>query len=813
MPVAPQTGTQDQYTNAYNSQPGLGAPLSAFTNQYGGKYYGNQPNAAPGSDQATTPPAGGSTGLGSNLTGSNTGNGTDGTPTSGTSATGLLATGATTPPPASPSSGGSINPVEGIGAGIAGQQIGSEVGSIAGSSIGAALAPAGSTAGEAMLGGFGAAGSADAAGVAGEASSAGFGGTTGSLVTGIEGAGGGIAGSLIGHAISGKPPSAGNTLTTAAGTAAGAYIGTAIMPGVGTVIGAALGAIAGSFFGPGTPTPLGAVNFSVNSQGQLNPGAATTSDQFPSSIVNQLNTYTSQSVAQLMSNDNVIFSPTMAQGFNQYSVDPNTASVGQGFSVGFNGQTVVANIAGKQVYSGSDPQAAVQTVYDQLKSQGYLVANTPENQQAFSSAYNSSQSTFNSVQPYVAGGFLTHYDPTGQDAYSNMPDWGSPYGWAYANPGSVSQLPDLASLQQAQSDASYYNDPSGMTQNPDKTVYQNLMYNNGQWVQGTPLGNMTQADASYQGPAGWGGGAAKGGLITDNFGKKSMAEPINDMNYALGGPVIPAAQPVHQQTPNQSFRDGHSVKDGTLYHPMGHPIAYQDGAIMRPMADHPHAKTPHMLSGGLASSPRPFATGGMVNEPDAMTAAGDSSGSPNGTIPQPYAQGGSPTQSLMSPKGYADGGMPDEPPQQGGQQLDPGTQQAMANQQTAEQAVPKEGTADDVPAKLSKGEFVMDAATVMFYGLGKLVKMQEQAHQEIAKHMQKQDAQQQQQQAQPQGAPPQAAQPQQGQPQQKGMAAPPMPAQLPPQAGMLPNAEQSRIAQTATPPQAPKPSSPFSLMG
>lgn len=344
--------------------------------------------------------------------------------------------------------------------------------------------------------------------------------------------------------------------------------------------------------------------------------------------------------------------------------------------------------------------------------------------------------------------------------------------------------------------------------------------------------------------------------VNNEYERTHMAEPLVDMNYAQGGLVSK-----HPPVPNQSFKSGHYVKDGILHSPEGNPIAYQDGAIMRPMAMHPHERTPHLFSGGLAHpqmnasnyanggavalDPRQpgYATGGPVdftqngqagNLPqisDSLAKGGmplNRTGFVNRDIP--YSKGGmvnsmdnmppdqsvefkaqggllSPNQTLVSEKGFADGGpVPDQNAQTTQPQVTPQDQQAMQNQQIAEQAVPKESTADTVPARLSKGEFVMDAPTVMYWGVGKFQKMQEQAHTAIAKHMAKQDAQQaqsQQQQAQPQA-------------QHQGLAAPqqPMPQQMPPQAANPPDATQQRIAQTANPPPAPKPNpSPFSLMG
>lgn len=198
----------------------------------------------------------------------------------------------------------------------------------------------------------------------------------------------------------------------------------------------------------------------------------------------------------------------------------------------------------------------------------------------------------------------------------------------------------------------------------------------------------------------------------------------------------------------------------------------------------------------------------------------------------PYGQGG-----MMMPNnanaisnksilGYADGGGigAPTPPQQANNNApeqpmtsgDPATDQAIQNQKVAEQVVPSEGTADGVPAKLSKGEYVMDAASVMYFGVGKLQQMQEKAHADLAKHLNKQQIQQAQQDDGSGGGPQQ--QPGQPQPQQQNQAqqqAPQglgMPQQMPPQAAPQPDPSQQRIQQTATPPQAPAPQNPMSLM-
>ncbi len=68
---------------------------------------------------------------------------------------------------------------------------------------------------------------------------------------------------------------------------------------------------------------------------------------------------------------------------------------------------------------------------------------------------------------------------------------------------------------------------------------------------------------------------------------------------------------------------------------------------------------------------------------------------------------------------YADGGFADRP------------HHPMPS--SVKSALPPEETADQIPAQLSEGEFVMDAATVRHFGVAKLVKMQEVAHKAMAK--------------------------------------------------------------------------------
>lgn len=207
-----------------------------------------------------------------------------------------------------------------------------------------------------------------------------------------------------------------------------------------------------------------------------------------------------------------------------------------------------------------------------------------------------------------------------------------------------------------------------------------------------------------------------------------------------------------------------------------------------------------------------FARGGIAMPPHAMSlGSGDepamrrqnsrrynSPGMKNGGAvamndPHYYADGG-----LIPNGNYAAGGVP--------QGLAAPQQQEMQNSNVAQSVVPKESTADNVPAKLSKGEFVLDAPTVMYYGLQKIIAMQEKAHSGIAENLAKQDAQQgsgPQQQQQPNQGSPQQQQPTQAGPQPgpqrpPGLAAP-MPAPHMPPPGPTPNAEQQRIQATNTP--------------
>jgi hypothetical protein len=83
---------------------------------------------------------------------------------------------------------------------------------------------------------------------------------------------------------------------------------------------------------------------------------------------------------------------------------------------------------------------------------------------------------------------------------------------------------------------------------------------------------------------------------------------------------------------------------------------------------------------------------------------------------------------------------------------------------------PGTGQSDSIPAKLSNGEFVMSQPAVQFFGVDKLVKMNEQGKQGYMQAI-GQVQQNQQQQGQPQGAPPMAAP--QAQPQQQPQMPPP----------------------------------------
>jgi hypothetical protein len=191
--------------------------------------------------------------------------------------------------------------------------------------------------------------------------------------------------------------------------------------------------------------------------------------------------------------------------------------------------------------------------------------------------------------------------------------------------------------------------------------------------------------------------------------------------------------------------------------------------------------------GGMAIAPPPHASAPFRPEMPAMNKTASRKFNTVG-----MADGG------FIPESFACGGTPQGPAQGlGAPQGDP---QAAQNQDVAQSIVPKEGTSDSVPAKLSKGEFVLDAATVQFFGVDKIIKMQEKAHQGIAEHLAQQDANQKQAQQAPQAQP----QPQQ---QPAGLGAPPP--QMPNQTAPQPNATDQRIQATDT----PKPqNSPLSMM-
>lgn len=260
-------------------------------------------------------------------------------------------------------------------------------------------------------------------------------------------------------------------------------------------------------------------------------------------------------------------------------------------------------------------------------------------------------------------------------------------------------------------------------------------------------------------------GFAKGGLIASRLG------------FSKGGPV--------------PYNAGMKTNIGEVN--KGIPTNSLAMGGMPRVAPPPHAMglaTNNPASGRFASR--------MMNDPHKFDSGGVIGSNEN------YAVGG-PT---MPPQGLA------APPQGQGQPMsagptgDPDTDQAIANQKTAEQIVPQDGKNDGITAKVSKGEFVMDNATVQYFGIDKLIKMQEKAHEGITKHIMKQDAQQNegQDQAQPQGL----ASPPQGQGQQQ--AGPPTiqpqpPMQAPPSS--IPNAQQQRIQQT----NSPRPHNPLSLAG
>jgi hypothetical protein len=123
------------------------------------------------------------------------------------------------------------------------------------------------------------------------------------------------------------------------------------------------------------------------------------------------------------------------------------------------------------------------------------------------------------------------------------------------------------------------------------------------------------------------------------------------------------------------------------------------------------------MGGGMAASEAGPSDAASGSASDATGGGSDNDGGGEGGGDGGYAQGGFVKRMKSCPKcGYADGGTVDPVPQ------------------NVKQEMPASATADDVPAKLSQGEFVMDAATTAYFGVDKLVKMQQKAHAFLQRH-------------------------------------------------------------------------------
>lgn len=231
------------------------------------------------------------------------------------------------------------------------------------------------------------------------------------------------------------------------------------------------------------------------------------------------------------------------------------------------------------------------------------------------------------------------------------------------------------------------------------------------------------------------------------------------------------------------------------------------------IAKGPLAKTPGMAEGGVAgfASVNPAAAppqqgmsgGGLVQQADAETP--DDKISEQQKNAQQLGNAFDPTVDYSKSSnafrstgvGFAAGGMnmaiggpvvdPNAKPT--GPGLPPGDPTSPDNSQVSAQTQPKSATADDQTVQLSKGEFVLDAATVAFFGVSKLKQMQVAAHKALSAEAQGQS----QQQGQGLGSPPQGPPP--GAPQQA--PTPPMPTAPPP--ASMPNPTEQRIAATNTP--------------
>lgn len=159
-----------------------------------------------------------------------------------------------------------------------------------------------------------------------------------------------------------------------------------------------------------------------------------------------------------------------------------------------------------------------------------------------------------------------------------------------------------------------------------------------------------------------------------------------------------------------------------------------------------------------------------------------------------YANGGQSDNSTNAPlaprMSYDQGGpviAPNAQPQQSSGT--PGDPSAPDNSKVSAMTQPAGAVKDQEPAMLSKGEYVLDAATVAYLGVNKIKQMQLQAHKAMLGEAQNvQQAQGQQPQQQGMMAPQQAA--------PQGQPMPPMPTSPPP--STMPNPTEQRIAATNT---------------
>lgn len=284
--------------------------------------------------------------------------------------------------------------------------------------------------------------------------------------------------------------------------------------------------------------------------------------------------------------------------------------------------------------------------------------------------------------------------------------------------------------------------------------------------------------------------AGHGAPMPPQQGQGQGSGLLSKFGFARGGsPALARNGYVNRGIPNTSFAKGGFAMPHIAAPP--HAAAPQMSMPGEAKVTSRKYNTPTFEHGGLVAG---YMTGGGVgSDPGGMPGANSSDG---GQIPGNYACGG--------------------PAMQQAQQSmiqNPQMAQKAAMQNGALSMVPQEGKADNVPANLSKGEFVMCSPSVMWFGMAKLAKMQEQAHKGMMENQAMQQVNQQMAQGQQQGQGPQPGQmpgrpqPQQGPPQQRpqppqGLAAPPpgMGAAVANTNGApMPNPQQQRIQATNTP--------------